>query len=221
MKRTEFRKFNSHYHDLAERAIASEHEKAEAEKLRYRYLGFRQHYLENFLCRTHDFMVQYLEDILFEALITLENLVLEKDWSRFENEIGTTNGSPEQVYNLVALIVERLASPLNVGELCRFLRKRTGVEVTPESDEKAFVLILAAMRNLIVHNDGTLNERFMQKISGLPFKFELLPGNRVQIDEQWLVNGAQTIDRIVFRHDHAMSKLGVSSRDRRTIFWMR
>ena len=44
MKRTEFREFNNHYHDLAQRAISAEPDSEKARELRKRYLSYRQFY---------------------------------------------------------------------------------------------------------------------------------------------------------------------------------
>lgn len=221
MQRTELRDFNNHYHELATQAIQSIADLEGQSNLHRRYLSFRQFYLENLVCRGHDFFVQYFENALLELIMQTDNFVLDTDWKKVSDFLKVGLPEADRRAELASLIVERLARPSRLNEFCAFVRKRTEIELFPVQEEKNFALSVSAVRNAIVHNDGEVNKRFLKRVEELNFSIETT-GGRIKIDEKWILEGAILLDQIIFRFDHeVLVKFSIPSRFRPRVVWMR
>ncbi|MDB5529007.1 MAG: hypothetical protein JWR51_2110 [Devosia sp.] len=208
MRRTEHREFNALYHELARRAINGA--RGKRKEIYGKYIDKRQYYLENFLCRIHDIFIQYYEEIAVEIL-----------WSKLhqsEEQDGEKRWAARET-------IERTVSSKaakRISDFVSFVSTEGGQQVAINATEITLIATLGALRNLIVHNDGVPDARFLARVAETDFRFELQKGGRVEIEESWLLEGAQICDAMVFRFDqHVVEHFSLPARDRFGLFWIR
>ena len=197
------------YHDLAKRAAQGTAE-AELEELHKSYISFRQYHLESFLCRLHDIVKKYFEELLQEILLSRAGFFEESGPSAQSNEVQKV------------LADARKISSKSIVEVVEFVAAKLDESSLGSETERNFVKALGAVRNIIVHNDAVPDQRFLDRLANAKFDYKLRFGTRVEIDEPWLLAGAGQCDHLVFSFDQkAIERTNLPTRNRFGWFWMR
>lgn len=104
----------------------------------------------------------------------------------------------------------------SLNDLDEFMKVHTGISLFQSNQARHSAILATEVRNLVAHNDCTMNEIFRQRTLDVPQDFELSPRGKIRIDDDWIRQTCYSLDGIVFDFDQlAMAKFNIkNARDR-------
>lgn len=158
------------------------------------------------LCRAVDAYLHYISSVLTLIFRTADNFFKK---SSDKIEIRTVFAY-QNMDELLAAIIEKHVHDLaykGLRELSDDISNKHGFKLFEKAgEEKNRAIRIVAMRNLIVHNRGIINDQFLSQVPNFPAKIgERLPISMqsVQDDMQFLILSVLDIDK------RAISKFGL------------
>jgi hypothetical protein len=218
--RGEHREFLVHYHEIAKRAVLRD-DNTEDKEIYRKYRGFRGYMTERYICQIADYLESYLEAIIFEVHNENLGLIPKESKEKIKAKLKRKNRE-EPTDTQIAFAY--------VSDLWREGRANVVEQLTnfcpnfdfPAKAKSTSLDLIKALRNLIVHQDSFVDERFLNKIDAGQVPFEVELGQRLDVPEDWALEQSSVVDCFVFAVDHGLVvQQLVKSKDRRTHFWGR
>lgn len=164
---------------------------------------FRQLWVEMMLTHTVDSFNVYLSDVLYSVFKARPEILRSNEQTTIQKVLEF--GSMDEFINYWAI---RKVDELSYGgffEVKKFLTKKIGLEDNFDEKELQGVVEAIAFRNIIVHNRGRVNERFLRDCGRQDFKL----GDEVNLSRDEAGALCQSIENITrFIDSSLISKFG-------------
>jgi hypothetical protein len=152
-----------------------------------------------FFCRYIDSFLIYISDLLRNVLRKQPNILAGTEKIKTERLLKVST-----IQELLDEVIEEQVASLSYAgfhDLCDWLRKR-GIELCPEQHDEADLVEAIAIRNLIVHNEGRVDNRFVKLVPSRKAPI----GEELQLTIDDITAAVKTIAKTVSYSDQAASK---------------
>jgi hypothetical protein len=188
--------------DGGERTIANPGELADREPgQRTKFLrSNRQAFLEMFLSRMVDNFQNYLVDLIREILHSKPTMLSTRQQSLTLEEVLTY----DRIEDLVRDVIERKVNSLSYegfSDLQKWCTDR-GIPISVPATRLAEVIELIATRNIIAHNRGIVDERYIRSVRHPSFPL----GARRDLSVDYFYEAKNLLDKIVYNTDKSAQK---------------
>lgn len=217
--RGELAEFVSYYHNLAGTAFRwGEPDFDEA--LHKQYLGQSIFFLENYMIRLSGMVDIYIEDLVIDLASNLPGFLeaneLENARSRLRKR-GYSNVEEIEAKYEAGRYISKLSKP----EIAATVQQRCGIDFSRCGENWREILILTQIRNIIVHNNSYVDEKFDKVCVDLHYKFRSPVGQLFLLPEKEVMRIAAGVDDSVWMIDAEASALEpIFKRDRFGHIWL-
>jgi hypothetical protein len=160
----------------------------------------RQVFLEMFLSRMVDNFQNYLVDLIREILHSNPSMLSTRQQSLTLEEVLTY----DRIEDLVHDVVERKVNSLSYegfSDLQKWCTDR-GIPISVPASRLAEVIELIATRNIIAHNRGIVDERYIRSVRHPSFSI----GARRDLSVDYFYEAKTLLDKIVYNTDKSAQK---------------
>lgn len=138
----------------------------------------------------------YIKDLIRN--IYLENKdILEKTDKKLTYERIFSFTSLDELYEYVIDRECEKVGYLSYEELCEYLTKKLCLNLFNVEDLKDDMIEICELRNILVHNKGIMNEKFIKKVR----KDRYSQGQKIEIDRDLMIRSINMIHEVVTRLD--------------------
>jgi len=159
---------------------------------------------ENIVIRTVDNFLNYLSEIIQQAIIKRPEILRSEEMIKVEDVLRFSRYS-----DLIAYLVERKVNDLsyaNIKEVERFVRKRTGLNMFETDEERTLLILAIEIRNIYTHNRSVVSETTLRKLHGLKYEWKFEKGKHFGTGYDEIVALANNLILVARRLDESFSK---------------
>jgi hypothetical protein len=159
---------------------------------------------ENIVIRTVDNFLSYLSEIIQQAIIKRPEILRSEETIKVEDVLRFSRYS-----DLIAYLVERKVNDLsysNIKDVERFVRKRTGLQMFENDEERTLLILAIEIRNIYTHNRRVVSETTLRKLHGLKYDWKLEKGKHFGTGYDEIVVLSNNLILVARRLDESFSK---------------
>lgn len=170
--------------------------------------GFARLQSENIIIRCTDNFLSFIAETIQAAMLSRPEMLRSEEMVRLDDILKFTN-YPE----LVAFLVDRKINELSysgISGLERFLKKRTGLDLFADDDQRTLSILGIEIRNVYTHTRGVVSDLTLKRLSGLRYDWKFIKGERFEAEYDEVISLANNFVAVSRRVDEIFAqKFGI------------